>query len=130
MILLDTHVAIWLVLSPKKLSLRARAAIRQARQSGEKIACAAGSLFETAYLVRRNRIALREQPEDFIAAIRKTFEWAPLTAEIALCAAELPAPFHSDPLDRMITATAIVEKCTLVTADDKILTANVCKTLW
>jgi PIN domain nuclease of toxin-antitoxin system len=130
MILLDTHIAIWLLVSPRKLTLQSRAAIRQARLSGEKIACAAVSLFEIAYLVHRNRISLREPPEDFIAAMRKSFEWVPVTADIALRAAGLPAPFHGDPMDRMIAGTALAHDLTLITADEKILSAKVCKTLW
>jgi PIN domain nuclease of toxin-antitoxin system len=53
-----------------------------------------------------------------------------LTAEIAVCAAGLPDPFHGDPIDRMIAATAIVGDCVLITHDDRIRKANVCKTLW
>jgi PIN domain nuclease of toxin-antitoxin system len=130
MILLDTHVAIWLVSFPQKLSERAHAAIHEARQSGEMLGCAAASLYETAYLARVNRIPLRVSPENFIAAMRKRFDWRPLTAEIALRAAALQAPFHGDPMDRMIAATALVEGCTLITADEKIRAAKICKTLW
>ncbi len=53
-----------------------------------------------------------------------------MTAAIAICAGELPEPFHGDSMDRMIAATAIVEKCTLITADIKIRAANACKVLW
>ena len=130
MILLDTHVAIWLVASPRRLSQRARLAIHAARQSGDTIACSAASLFEIVYVTRQNRIPLVAPQEDFIAAVRRTFDWAPLTAEIAVHAAELTDPFHGDPLDRMIAATAIAENCTLITADEKILNSGVCKTLW
>jgi PIN domain nuclease of toxin-antitoxin system len=33
-------------------------------------------------------------------------------------------------MDRIIAATAIVEDCVLITHDDKIRGANVCKTIW
>jgi PIN domain nuclease of toxin-antitoxin system len=42
----------------------------------------------------------------------------------------LPDPFHGDPMDRIIAATAIVEDCVLLTIDEKIRQSGVCKTLW
>jgi PIN domain nuclease of toxin-antitoxin system len=33
-------------------------------------------------------------------------------------------------MDRIITATAIVEGCTLITKDEKIRDANLCKVIW
>ena len=65
-----------------------------------------------------------------MASIQARLELVPLTAAIAVCAAEIPAPFHGDPMDRIIAATAIVEDCVLITHDDKIRGANVCKTIW
>ena len=42
----------------------------------------------------------------------------------------LAATFPSDPGDRLITATAIVLRCPLVTADEKIRAAKVVETIW
>jgi PIN domain nuclease of toxin-antitoxin system len=129
-ILLDTHVVIWLMLDPEELSGRAREAILQARIAGEKIVCSPVSLYEIANSARRKRLQLNVTIQEFIAAVQSKFDLVPLTAEIAICAAELPDPFHGDPMDRIITATAIVEDCTLISRDDRIRTANVCKVLW
>jgi PIN domain nuclease of toxin-antitoxin system len=129
-ILLDTHVVIWLMLDPKELSGRARDAILQARIAGEKIACSPVSLYEIANSARRKRLLLNVTIQEFIAVVQAKFDLVPLTAEIVICAAELPDPFHGDPMDRIITATAIVEDCTLISRDDRIRTANVCKVLW
>ncbi len=38
--------------------------------------------------------------------------------------------FPSDPADRLITATALVLGCPLVTADERIRAANVVETIW
>ena len=130
MILLDTHVVIWLMLDPKELSGRARDAILQARIAGETILCSPVSLYEIANSARRKRLHLNVTIQEFIAAVQTKFDLAPLTTEIAICAAELPDPFHGDPMDRIITATAIVEDCTLISRDDRIRIANVCKVLW
>jgi PIN domain nuclease of toxin-antitoxin system len=130
LILLDTHVAIWLLAAPEQLSLRARNAIQQAWIAGEKIAYSPVSLYEIVYSARRKRLQLHVPTADFIGAIQTKLELAPLTARIAISAAELPAPFHGDQIDRMIAATAIVEDCTLITRDEHIHRANVCKVLW
>jgi PIN domain nuclease of toxin-antitoxin system len=129
-ILLDSHSIIWLMISPERLSARARNAILQARISGEIIAYSPVSLYEIANAVRRKRLHLDATIPEFIAAVQTKLELIPLTAPIAICAAELPAPFHGDPMDRIIAATAIVMDCILITHDGKIRQANVCKVLW
>jgi PIN domain nuclease of toxin-antitoxin system len=45
----------------------------------------------------------------------------PLDAELARLSNALPDPFHEDPADRIIVATARREGLTLVTSDDKIV---------
>lgn len=130
MILLDTHVIIWLLMARERLSARAHDAILQARIAGEKLAYSPVSLYEIAYAVRRQRLPLNSPVEKFIAALQAKLEIVPLTAPIAVCAAQLPDPFHGDPMDRIITATAIVEDCVLITRDHRIRQANACKVLW
>jgi PIN domain nuclease of toxin-antitoxin system len=129
-ILLDTHAIIWLLISPDQLSKRAREAILQTRMAGERIACSPVSFFEIAYLSFRERLELHALREDFIAEVQARIELVPISAQIAICAGELPVPFHGDPMDRIITATAIVEGCTLITKDEKIRDANLCKVIW
>jgi PIN domain nuclease of toxin-antitoxin system len=130
MILLDTHVVVWLLAAEDRLSARARAAILECRLAGESLAFSPVSAFEIAYSAGRGRLPLDASVEDFMASVQSKLELAPLTAEIAICAANLPTPFHGDPIDRMIAATAIVNDCTLITRDGKIRQANACKTLW
>ena len=129
-ILLDTHVAIWLIGSPGHLSARAREAILGARKTGEELAYSPVSLYEFAYAAQRGRLHLRATIRESIAALQGRLKEVPLNAAIVICAAELPDRFHGDPMDRMIAATAIVKDCVLLTADGKIRKAGVCKTLW
>ena len=129
-ILLDTQVVLWLLLTPEKLSARAREAILRARLAGVRIGCSPVSLFEIAYAAQRKRLVLHTTAKEFIAAIQAPIKLIPLTAEIALCAGELPEPFHGDPMDRMVAATAITENCVLISADSKIREAGMCKVLW
>jgi PIN domain nuclease of toxin-antitoxin system len=130
MILLDTHVAVWLLGSPDRLSVKAREAIIDARLRGEELGYSPVSLYEIAYAAHRNRLLLNASIRDSIAALQGHLQEVPLTAAIVICAAELPDQFHGDPMDRIIAATAIVESCVLLTADGKIRRAGVCKTLW
>jgi PIN domain nuclease of toxin-antitoxin system len=130
MILLDTHVVIWLMTSPEHLSKLAHDTILQARLAGEEIAYSPVSVYEIAYAVRRKRLLLNSSVAVFIEAIQARLDVAPLTADVLVCAAELPDPFHGDPFDRMIAATAITADCALITRDDRIRKASVCKVLW
>jgi PIN domain nuclease of toxin-antitoxin system len=130
MILLDTHVIIWLLMSRERLSARAHDAILQARAAPEKLVYSPVSLYEIAYAARRERLPLNAPTEKFMAAIQARLEMVPMTAAIAVRAAQLPDTFHGDPMDRIITATAIVEDCVLITRDERIRKANACKTLW
>lgn len=49
------------------------------------------------------------------------FADAALAHSIAMGAYDLPGPFHKDPADRMLVATARHLNCTLMTADERIL---------
>lgn len=130
MILLDTQAIVWLMLSPELLSARAREAIVEARIEGERLACSPVSLYEIARAVQRRKLKLNSTAEEFIAAIESRVDLAPLTGGIAACAAELAETFPSDPLDRMIAATALAGDYTLITYDERIRRAGVCKVLW
>ena len=130
MIQLDTHSLLWLVLQPDKLSSNARTAIEASILNGEKIAISIMSLWEIAHLVSRGRILLNVSTETFLDEIEANYEVLPITCAIAIAAATLPAHFPKDPIDRLITATALCADLTLITVDSSILASNSCKLLW
>jgi len=130
MILLVTYVIFWLLTTAERLSGKARAAILQARIAGEEMVYSPVSLYEIAYATHRNRMELNSPIDDFVKAIQSQLKMTALTAEIVVCAAKLPDSFHGDPMDRIITATAIVMDCTLITKDEKIREAKLCKVVW
>lgn len=68
--------------------------------------------------------------ELFIDSIYALFEIRNINREIALVAARLPANFPSDPADRLIAATAMVDGVPLLTADKNILRSRAVKTIW
>ena len=130
MILLDSHVVIWLALTPGKISLAAATAIRETESAGAISCISVMTIYEIANAIRLGRINPIIPHQVFLNRIRSRFEVFPVTDMIAQCAAELPAPFHGDPMDRIIAATAIVENCTLITKDEKIRDAKLCKVIW
>jgi PIN domain nuclease of toxin-antitoxin system len=127
-ILLDTHVVVWLALEPKRLSSRAAEVIQQ--NAGKGLAISTQSLYEVAWLIARGRIAVKESIEAFLESMAARFEAKPLTPQIAVTAAQLPPTFPSDPFDRIIAATAIVERVLLLTADKDIRRSRALRTLW
>jgi PIN domain nuclease of toxin-antitoxin system len=128
-ILLDTHVLLWMASDPKRLSVRAREAIRQARQN-TGVAVATITLWELAWLVQHGRIQVLSSVESFVRETVSRVILRPLTPEIAAVAVRLPVGYPKDPADRLIGSTAIVEGMPLVTADQQIRRTKAVETIW
>ena len=129
MIVLDTHVLIWMASDPKRLSRKARVAIRDARlKTG--VAIATITLWELAWLAENGRIQAVGSIESFVRETVSRVILQPITPEIAALAVQLAAAFPKDPADRLIAATAMVEGAPLVTADERIRQAKVVQTIW
>ena len=134
MIFLDTHVLIWMASDPKRLSKKAREAIRHERKKEARgktgVAIAAITLWELAWLAENGRIQVTGSVESFVRETASRVMVEPITPEIAAFAVQLPSDFPKDPADRLIAATAMVEGAPLVTADERIRHAKVLQTIW
>jgi PIN domain nuclease of toxin-antitoxin system len=129
LILLDTHVLYWMATDSKRLSRRAVAAIRRARQN-TGVAVATITMWELAWLAQNGRIVVTGGVEVFIRETVARVILRAVTPEIAALAASFPQAFPRDPADRLIAATAMVEGCRLVTADERIQRSKVVETVW
>jgi PIN domain nuclease of toxin-antitoxin system len=119
-ILLDTHVLVWLDTGSERLGATCRGRIDRAYREGE-VAVSGISFWEAAMQASRGRIELSMPTSawrrDLLAAgVREI----PVDGEIGIAAATLEN-FHGDPADRILAATAILHRTELITADRKIL---------
>ena len=121
-LLLDTHV--WLHYVEGLTLLRASVidAIEEARME-EGVFVSVISVWEIALLVRLRRVALSHSVVRWTeqALARPGIRLLAFTADIAIAAVDLPEPMHKDPADRILVASARLERMTLVTRDQEIL---------
>jgi PIN domain nuclease of toxin-antitoxin system len=128
-IVLDTHVLIWAVAEPKKLSRAAELAIRKSRlQDG--VAVSAVTLWELALLVSRGRIQAYGTIERSVETLIEGVTVKSITPEIAALATHFPEDYPRDPVDRLIGATARAEGLALITRDESIRKSPLLKTIW
>lgn len=130
MILLDTHVVVWLAFGQDRLSKKARAAIDDARRNGDGLAICDITLLELATLFRKGRIHLDISLESFLEEVEARFVVLPITGRACALSLGLPAAYPKDPADRMIGATALAEGLPLLTADSEIRQAQAVRTIW
>jgi len=110
-LLLDTHLLLWALAQPDKLSAATRKQI-----TGAEVYISAASLWEISIKVGLGKLAA--DPDQILDAIEPAgFMLLPVTAEHAVKVAKLPA-LHKDPFDRMLAAQASVEPMILLTNDE------------
>lgn len=128
-LLLDTHIWVWRLFAPERLSPMAESAISD--RSAE-LYLSPISTWETLVLARKGRLDLRPSPSEWVLdALRRSAVLAiPLSHSIALRSEQLEGFGSDDPADRFLVATAIEHELVLVTADRAMQTYRRVETLW
>jgi len=118
-LLLDTHIWLWGLLEPDRLSGPVQAALADA---DNEIWLSPISVWEALTLVERGRLAVTMPAAEWVERMVQALprREAPFTHEIAIASRQLTL-VHQDPADRFLAATARVLGLTLVTADEQLL---------
>ena len=110
-VLLDTHLLLWALSQPSKLSPSTRKQILAA-----EVYVSAASIWEVSIKSALGKLAAKAS--DVLAGIEPAgFTLLPISGEHAAKVAELPMR-HKDPFDRMLVAQASVEPMLLLTNDE------------
>ena len=122
LVLIDTHVWVWLLNGDQKLNPKALKAIERSL-SEEAVLLSAISPWEVAMLVSKGRLTLDRDVGEWVqtATSISGIRIEPISPEIAVASTRLPGELHLDPADRLIAATARHLSALLITDDQKLL---------
>jgi PIN domain nuclease of toxin-antitoxin system len=123
LLLLDTHVWIWLINGDEKLKSSDAITYIARTVQFSNIRVSAISVWEVGMLEAKGRISFSMDCLDWVrqALAAPGISLAPLTPEIAIASSRLPGTFHGHPADRIIVATTRELGASLVTKDRQIL---------
>jgi PIN domain nuclease of toxin-antitoxin system len=131
MILLDTHIWLWLLHEPSKLSPTAQKAI-ESEESQNGLLVSAISVWEVAVKSSVGKLILPLPIEQWyeLGRTHSGIVIEPLSPIDAIASTQLPDDFHKDPADRILVAITRRYEIPLVTCDAKILNYPHVKTIW
>ena len=125
-VLLDTHVLLWWVGAPEKIT---QAASKVLRDPEVRVYVSAAVAWEMAIKVNLGKLAADEVVAGFPGIVQaKGFYRLAISTDHALRAGLLPL-HHTDPFDRMLIAQAQALNCPIVSADAR-LDHHVVRRIW
>ncbi|MFH2219588.1 MAG: type II toxin-antitoxin system VapC family toxin [Pseudomonadota bacterium] len=121
-LLLDTHILLWSLLDPARLTGKVASELEN---PANELWLSPITTWEILILVEKGRVVLDTDPSTWIRDVLKKIpvRKAPINHEISIQSRSLNLS-HEDPADRFLAATAMVYDLTLVTADERLLTAD------
>jgi PIN domain nuclease of toxin-antitoxin system len=114
-ILLDTHVALWVDQSSGRLGARTTGLL----ESGEEVCFSSVTILEITIKRMSGRLRVPPDVQDRLEAIG--LQELPLSARHAAALDSFPTLVAHDPFDRALVAQAQVERATFLTADRVLL---------
>jgi PIN domain nuclease of toxin-antitoxin system len=126
-LLLDTHIWLWSILNPEKLSHRVTKILNT---SANEVWISPVSIWELSILARKGRVNLKMDVNEWVTKVLNStpLREATFTNAVALAMNQIRLA-HDDPADAFLAATAHVFELTLVTSDEKLLAAKHIPTL-
>lgn len=120
-LLLDTHIWFRYQVNPKVLRVSTVHALDKAAAEN-RVYVSVISVWELAMLERNGRLELSGGADRWTqeALSKPGISLLPLSREITIESVSLPEPMQQDPVDRLLLASARVERMTMVTSDAKI----------
>jgi PIN domain nuclease of toxin-antitoxin system len=120
--LLDTHIVVWWLTAPHKLSTEQHGVLKRITAGNEAVAVCAITFVEIAFLLRHGKARLSIPLKELLRLIDESplIAVLPLTSEIALDVAALIGSLR-EPADCTIVATARVHGLRLLTSDQRII---------
>jgi PIN domain nuclease of toxin-antitoxin system len=116
-LLVDSHILIWAIDDPTKLSPAATTALQD---PDNELLLSVGSIWEIAIKVGLEKLTLKDPFRVWMnqAIADLDLRILPITVNYADAQATLP-DHHRDPFDRLIVAQALTKKIPIVSADAK-----------
>ncbi len=129
--LLDTHTWIWIHNNPQKLSPTVKQKLSSLSPKDELLLSAI-SPWEFSKLIEKGRLEINCAPEHWlkIALGMPKLKLLALTPQIAYSSTILPKPFHDDPADQIIVASARLQDAVLLSKDARINDYPFVNSLW
>jgi PIN domain nuclease of toxin-antitoxin system len=129
--LLDTHAWVWWVTEDRRLSAAARRAIAGEQAKGD-LSLSLISVWEVAKKVEKTQFVLDRPVDQWVelALARPGLHVVELTPPILVESCRLPPPFHGDPADQLIVATARDRDAAIITKDEQIRAYPHVRSVW
>lgn len=113
-LLLDTHILLWALTDPSRLSSSVRDALED---PANIVLFSAASVWEASIKAALGRTDFQFSPQEIVAsALDAGFTELPVRSTAAMRVADLPH-HHRDPFDRLLVAQAMDEPAMLYTSD-------------
>ena len=129
-LLLDTHALIWYVQGSSNLSTKA---IQLIDAVNNEIFVSIISFYEIAIKLKIGKLKLSKSLKEYFKdTVLHNIFVLPVTEKYLSEYGNVPLiPTHKDPFDRLIIATAIIEKMSIITVDEQFLNyKELIETVW